>query len=316
MSEKKLKICAVIVTYNRKEILAQCLQGLFTQDYTDFVILIVDNASTDGTQEFIASLNAENLIYLNPGANTGGAGGFYIGMRYAYEHGYDWIWVMDDDTVPMPSALRELAEHVRFDGNTSYLASAVYSASGDTAMNTPEISRYATNGYLFWYEQLEHGMVRLEQATFVSLLINGKAVEKCGLPCRDYFIWGDDIEYTLRIGRNFGPGYLVGSSKVRHLRASSARPDIKKETDPARIRLHYYYIRNLLINTKEYFGKKECRRTKRGYRKECLKIFLKCGKFKFLRIRTILRAICDFNLGHYAKDAFERRFEISGQDET
>lgn len=316
MSEKNLRICAVVVTYNRKEILEKCLQALFSQDYTDFDILIVDNASTDGTGEFIRGLSEANLIYRNTGANTGGAGGFYSGMRYAYENGYDWIWVMDDDVVPAPTALHELVEHLKYDENISYLASAVYSAEGDTAMNTPEISRYSTNGYLFWYENLEYGMVRLEQATFVSLLINRRAVEKCGLPCRDYFIWGDDIEYTLRIGRNFGPGYLVGSSKVRHLRTSSSKLDIKKETDPTRIRLHYYYIRNLLINMKEYFGKKECRRTKRNYRRECLKILLKGERFGALKIRTILKAIRDFNRGHYAKKAFERRFEISGQDET
>lgn len=69
------KICAIMVTYNRKILLKQSLQALLDQTVTDFDILVVDNASTDNTREYIDDLLQEERIdYVNTGANLGGSG--------------------------------------------------------------------------------------------------------------------------------------------------------------------------------------------------------------------------------------------------
>ena len=87
------------------------------------------------------------------------------------------------------------------------------------SMNVPDIDMSSTeNGYADWYRKLSNGLIKIEAATFVSLLINGEAIKKCGLPCKDFFIWGDDTEYTTRITRNFGPAYMVGKSVAIHKR--------------------------------------------------------------------------------------------------
>ena len=78
-----------------------------------FDILVVDNASTDGTKDFIVPHLKVNDVYVNTGANLGGSGGFYYGMKYAYEKGYDWLWIMDDDVLPTPTALGELVGHIK-----------------------------------------------------------------------------------------------------------------------------------------------------------------------------------------------------------
>ena len=120
------KIIAVVVTYNRITLLKECVYALLHQkDCTDtqLDILLVDNASDDGTKEWIEEQIAHTeshdttpIYALHLSENTGGAGGFYYGMKWAYEHGADAIWIMDDDTIPKEDALQKLWEgmaHVR-----------------------------------------------------------------------------------------------------------------------------------------------------------------------------------------------------------
>lgn len=105
------RVAAVVVTYNRKAMLDKCLSGLLAQTSPLDRIIVVDNASTDGTAEMFAASGAwENPIveYCRLAENGGGNGGFYEGVKRAYEENYDWVWLMDDDAVPQPDALREL----------------------------------------------------------------------------------------------------------------------------------------------------------------------------------------------------------------
>ena len=83
------RVAAVVVTYNRKELLAQCIEALLGQQNAVCDILIVDNASTDGTGAYLAALNEPRVHSRSTGANLGGAGGFNFGMRWAVEAGYD-----------------------------------------------------------------------------------------------------------------------------------------------------------------------------------------------------------------------------------
>ena len=90
------KIAAVVVTYNRLPLLQKCVKKLEAHT-TPCDILIVNNASTDGTTEWLGEQRHECFFACNTGANLGGAGGFNYGMRWAVEAGYEYLWVMDDD---------------------------------------------------------------------------------------------------------------------------------------------------------------------------------------------------------------------------
>lgn len=316
IEKSDIKICAIVVTYNRKVLLRECMLALLSQNYENFDILIVDNASTDGTHSFIHDLiQNQRINYINTGKNYGGSGGFYYGMKYAYLHNYDWFWIMDDDVIPTKTALFELVNHLKYVTKVSFLASCVYSKEG-TAINTPEISSYSTNGYKFWYNKLEHGMVRLAHATFVSLLINANAVKECGLPCKDYFIWGDDIEYTKRIVGKYGAAYLVGTSKVYHLRSLTASLNILQETNPQRIKLFYYLMRNTLLNESAYTGEKSVNYWIDKYQADFDKIKKSNDKYKELKLETIRRAIFDFKNKQYNCEFFKNRYNFYGQEDA
>lgn len=96
---KYFKVCGVVVTYNRKELLLRNIQSLLMQTYP-LDILIYDNASTDGTYDFLKEhdiFEQKNIIYIRGESNLGGAGGFCNGEKNAIKRGYDYLWLMDDD---------------------------------------------------------------------------------------------------------------------------------------------------------------------------------------------------------------------------
>ncbi len=254
------KVIAIVVTYNRKDLLAECLSSLQEQTYKLSKIILIDNASTDGTYDFIHTsgrFNQDLIEYVQMETNTGGAGGFYEGIRRAREMSCDWIWVMDDDTIPDNNALEELIEKKNMIGEeVSFVSSCVYGLNGEY-MNVPNIAETrGQNGYRDWYCQLQNSAVKIADATFVSTLINKKAVLECGLPCKDFFIWGDDTEYTMRIIKNYGPAYLIGTSKVIHKRFNAKRLLLQEETAPGRIDMYKYFYRNNLINKSLYMSKR------------------------------------------------------------
>src|SRR3974390_3110914 len=98
---------AAVVTYNRRALLLEALAAVQAQTRAPDAVIVVDNASTDGTAAAVrAHFPAVHLAELT--RNTGGAGGFAYGMAQALDGAADLIWLMDDDTVPEPGALAAL----------------------------------------------------------------------------------------------------------------------------------------------------------------------------------------------------------------
>lgn len=303
------KVAAVVVTYNRKNMLASCINSILSQTRKPNKIIIIDNHSDDGTQEYLKDSNIyDNQLveYHYLPNNIGGAGGFYEGMKHAKAQGADWVWIMDDDVIPDSNALEELllADDI-INEKVSFLASSVR-GPGNEAMNVPKISRNQFSKYIDWYEYLDEGIVKIVKATFVSLLVNSEAIEKCGLPWKDFFIWGDDSEYTQRVIRDFGPAYMVGKSKVTHMRQTSDELSLVKETNLGRIPMYYYYYRNNLIGFWEYetFLYRFLCMGKLGF--DFLMILLK-GKYKLKKIAVIIKAFFAFVFGTYDRKKFKNR---------
>ena len=213
---------------------------------------------------------------------------------------------MDDDAIPETHCLEELlsAGNV-IEGNISFLASQVRGENGE-AMNVPKINRKQFFHYVDWYKYLQYGIVSIEKATFVSLLINIEAVKKCGLPWKNFFIWGDDSEYTQRIIRDYGPAYMVGKSKIIHKRATASELSLLKEENYDRIEMYFYYYRNNLINFWEYESilYRFLMLGKLGF--DMLSVLLK-GKYKIRKLKVICKAFFSFIFGSYDRKSFANR---------
>ena len=102
---------AVVVTFNRKRLLRNCVMALLNQTLSLDAVIVIDNASTDGTEGLLREsglLDDARLIYRKLDSNTGGAGGFCEGVKLALESGFDWVWLMDDDAEPANDAFQQL----------------------------------------------------------------------------------------------------------------------------------------------------------------------------------------------------------------
>lgn len=311
-----MKIAAVVVTYNRKTLLQECLDSILSQTKKVDLLIVIDNASTDGTEKLFergAKYDLPCVDYKKMDSNMGGAGGFYEGVKYSYKSEADWVWIMDDDTIPTESALQAFCNALEvIKEEPSFLASSVFGMNMEP-MNVPELdNRRSENGYQDWYKYLDKGILKIEDATFVSILINRKAIVKVGFPYKNLFIWGDDKEYTLRLSRYYGPAYMCGNSIVIHKRVIAKRISIENAEEPKRIAQYYYNYRNILINTKEY------RRGTIAVTKQIIKFNILCIKilkdkkqvYRWKKIAMIHRGIWGYLLGTHNREAFKHRFEI------
>lgn len=214
-----MRIAAVVVTHNRLSMLKECISALSVQTLP-CVIFIVDNASDDGTAEWASARQSETMLYLPTGTNLGGAGGFQFGMNMAVTMGFDRVWVMDDDCVPAADALERLMEaDTALGGSYGFLSSlALWTDGSICRMNRQKLWRDVYSDL----HLIQHALLRITQATFVSCLFTADAIRQAGLPIGEFFIWGDDIEYTRRLAVRMSlPSYLVGNSTVTHRMAQN-----------------------------------------------------------------------------------------------
>ncbi len=204
-----------MVAYNRRDLLLACLDALAAQSRSCAAVVVVDNASTDDTTS-VASGHALAPDVLTLDRNTGGAGGFAAGLaRAVIGHDAELIWLMDDDTIPSPTALEELVEATaRYDGPVAVAGSrVVWTDRRDHPMNTPRPRPGATREELA--RAASAGAVPVRSSSFVSMLIDAQAVREHGLPVADYFIWNDDFEYSCRLLKH-NTGLAVRPSVVEH----------------------------------------------------------------------------------------------------
>ncbi len=210
-------VAAIVVTFNRKDLLLECLQALAGQSYPLSTVIVVDNASTDGTEAAVRKWATPSfrLEYRRLATNTGGAGGFYEGVKRAREVTADWLWLMDDDAQPESTCLETLLQGAR-GGCTSFLA--------------PRIVHYDSRQDELWHHKAKIDLLRikdipvksaslsqsLEANAFVGVLISAVAMNRVGLPDPSYFIWFDDTDYTYRINRACGPGRLIPDAVILH----------------------------------------------------------------------------------------------------
>jgi GT2 family glycosyltransferase len=194
---------AVVVTHQRRDLLLEALAALSAQVRPPDAVIVVDNASTDGTAAQVRARYPEVILRELP-VNIGGAGGFATGIGHAVRCGASLVWVMDDDTIPAPDALAELLKARAASGATVVASRVLWTDGRDHPMNTPRLRGGFGPG----------GCARIRSASFVSILVDAGAVRSRGLPIADYFLWNDDFEFTTRLLRGRLGLYCPGSVVV------------------------------------------------------------------------------------------------------
>jgi len=194
------ELALVIVTFNRKQNLQVLLNNIYSgNEYEDCEIIVVDNNSTDGSREMLAEYkqNYNNLTLCLLDENTGGAGGFYYGVKQAYETGHEWIWIMDDDVIPLPIATKTL---LRYGKEADCIQPAkIYHDGTEAPFEGLLNERNMRRRLIYWKDMKDKEFVPCNCASFEGLFFNRIVIDKIGLPDKDFFIGLDDLFFGLKV---------------------------------------------------------------------------------------------------------------------
>lgn len=248
-----MNINCVVVTYNRLNLLKECLQAVEQQTIPCQRIIVIDNCSTDGTHDFLKQYRTRPQYHIiRTERNMGGAGGFSIGIKTSVLDGADYTWIMDDDTIPSPTALEFLIKTITSSDDIGFVCSKVNWTDGTTHLrNIPGGLHKTENNHLIKGKGIT--AYPCEVCTFVSVLFSSRAVYKVGLPIKEFFIWFDDIEYTYRITKSGFKNYYVEQSVVVHKTPDMFNPTIE-QAPVSMVSRFYYQTRNTC-----YFKHRETR---------------------------------------------------------
>jgi rhamnopyranosyl-N-acetylglucosaminyl-diphospho-decaprenol beta-1,3/1,4-galactofuranosyltransferase len=248
-----MRVLAHIHTFNDAAVIEQELEALRRQTRPPDAIVIVDNASTDGTVDRTFSENV--TIFRNPD-NQGPSGAVQTSLAHALEHGFDWTWVLDPDSVPEPDALEKLLTFFGYLPTTqqervNFLASWPLTESGEVKQLPISLERAALELKLLESAQ---EFTECDCTLWSGTLFRMAAVAQVGLPTADYVIDVGEIEYGYRARQLGFTSYIVHNSLIRHdigrdpgavTRVYRIGPISLKffETSPFRI---YYSVRNMI----------------------------------------------------------------------
>lgn len=197
----EVDLAVIIVTYNRKSLLARCLESVYQQSLPPKKVFIVDNASTDGTYKYVTKNSllqpsvgiTVEYIYLEN--NCGGAGGFYAGLKKAHEEGgFDGFVLMDDDGMPDKDELKYIALAMdRYD----YINAFVLSDTDASQTSFPRKS-YGFSRKAIESESDSDGIIKDYSAPFNGTMFSKTLVDNIGYPNPNLFFQGDEVNYHKR----------------------------------------------------------------------------------------------------------------------
>ncbi len=233
-----MSVAAIVITFNRLELLKKTIIGLRNQSYAIDEIIVVNNGSTDGTLEW---LDAQNDIYFVTQENIGSSGGQYTGFKTAHDRGHEWIWAMDDDVVPRPDCLEVMMKNKQ---EKKILAPLRYSLDGTPFINDT-IKFNLSNPFKNIWERLltesdlTEDLVYAEGLTFEGPFFHRSLIDSVGLPEKKFFIYADDSEYMIRAKKAGYTPYLITNANIDRLLDV---PDLNNEFSWK----NYYIIRNII----------------------------------------------------------------------
>lgn len=233
MKSMAQSLAIVLVTFNRMNLLREMLDSIQQQTILPTKVIIINNASSDGTLDYLNSLNNSLYHIVHNDTNSGGAGGFHQGTKLAYDLGYEAIFLVDDDILLDSKCIESLLKYnfnamiaVREDkkGIIMETAGFDYNLSNPFKINPKShtiAKKYNKRSSMPDYEEVK-------TISFEGFFIKREIIDKIGFPYEDYFIFFDDLDYGLRV--------LEVGEKIFAIR-------------DAKIVRQYEYVQNMALDT-------------------------------------------------------------------
>ncbi|MBF0568645.1 MAG: glycosyltransferase [Nitrospirae bacterium] len=266
---ERQSVCAVVVTYNRRELLLECLEALKGQTLPLDAIYLIDNASTDSTPQLLLesgfidiippdgltepvgyhkklSATSIDIYYVRMHRNTGGAGGFHEGVRRAYDSGAHWLWLMDDDVEPVKDALEVMLSYTAVGEcvlpNKKFADGTILSDDSHFSLSMGKMMP-VRNG-----EFAQHSRFSFKNyATFEGMLISRRIVEQIGYPDRRFFYLGDDFVYGIMASLYTNIVFIKDGLFYKKLKRQDAKSLMGRESIRLKDMEIYYRVRNMFL---------------------------------------------------------------------
>ncbi len=215
-------IAAVICNYNKSKYVTECIQSVLESTFSNFDLIVVDNASTDDSVKCIRERYEGKLTLLENAENLGGSGGFNTGIGYAMERGYEYIWCLDNDVLVDENALGALYDFLEKNPQAGMAGSKVYH------MEEPDYVQQFGIDVDFehfcceakYYNRLEDGsmpeVVYSDAVAACSVLVRTSLIRQIGMLPEENFLYWDDTEWGYRCNLAGCLVASVGASKVLH----------------------------------------------------------------------------------------------------
>ncbi len=245
------KIIAVVVTHNRCKLLKRCINKIRAQSTKPEEILVINNGSTDDTKKVLEKLKVKTINQ----QNLGSAGGWERGIEYAINNKFDAVWLMDDDGYPDKNSLEILKNSIK--KSMSCMSSIVLKENNpnEFVFPYPIINKNNMPVLFKWPRKISNKKQLLKKSInnnypfihlFNGALIPINVIKKIGNVNKNYFIYGDEIDYFFR---------LIKHGKVfSNINAIHYHPDVAKRAYSSK--KIYYFLKNTLIITNKYYDKK------------------------------------------------------------
>lgn len=242
----------VIVTYNRKDKLKNALMAYDQQELLPCEIIVVNNASTDGTDKLLETWRAQKSEYkkviVTSSQNVGGSGGFFLGQEKALEEKLEWIMLADDDAYPDSNYIDILYSFIKKDKDRKKLAVVCGKVEEHGKHNSIQRSVWKSRWDRNFQQPIPENEYRKELfypdfVSYVGIIINGEILKEAGLVDKDFFIWYDDTEHTYRLSL-YGRIVCIPRATIFH--------DVE-ESNQILSWKNYYGYRNGLLFLRKHF---------------------------------------------------------------
>lgn len=248
---KGCNIGCVIVTYNRLDKLKRTLLSYSSQTLLPLYLIVVDNASTDGTKDFLDDWQGKDegfsKIVIHFKENLGGSGGFYIAEEEAIQQNASWVMIADDDAYPSPDYIEGMQQYIAThkDDDISIVCGRVdENGISENTHRTQWRSKWDRNFHIPVKEEAyKKTEFYPDFVSYVGIVVNRDKMKQVGLVNKSNFIWCDDTEHTYRLGK---------AGKIVCIPAYFIVHDVEPMNEGLSWK-HYYGYRNDLMFFKRHF---------------------------------------------------------------
>jgi GT2 family glycosyltransferase len=221
------RVAIVLVNWNNTEDTLACIESLSQLNYQDSQVVVVENHSRPEESDALRS-RCTNEIILGQKRNLGFAGGCNVGIRWALQNGFDYVWLLNSDAVVAPESLRELVGAMESDPRIGVVGGVVYYWSDPERIQMAGgfMDPETTRGGMLGQNELDEGQFRgIKDVDYVSgamLLVRSAAISQVGLLDERFFMYYEDTDWGVRMRKGDWRVVTTAAAKCWHKDKASA----------------------------------------------------------------------------------------------